>query len=73
MSINPLAMHAFNDEFRSSIHALSYVMMSQENRKVMSPMNPNMGMTTTRVGGFTRMNSPKFLKSKVQKDPQDFH
>ena len=73
MPINPLAVQVSNNEFRSTIHALSYVMMAQENRKVMSPMNPNVGMTTTRVRGFTRMNSPKFLKSKVQKDPQDFH
>ena len=69
MPNNPLGVQVSNDEFRDAIHALSYVMMAQENRKVMSPMNPNVGMTTTRVRGFTRMNSQKFLRSKVQEDP----
>ena len=71
--INLLAVQVSNDKFRDTIHVLSYVMMAQKNRKVMSPINFNVDMTTTRVKGFTRMNSPKFLKSNVQEDPQDFH
>ena len=71
--INPLDVQVSNDEFRAAIHVLSYAMMAQKNRKVMSPINFNVDMTTTRVKGFTRMNSPKFLKSKVQEDPQDYY
>ena len=29
---NPLGVQVSNDEFRDAIHALSYVMMAQENR-----------------------------------------
>ncbi|WMV24009.1 hypothetical protein MTR67_017394 [Solanum verrucosum] len=47
-------------------------MTTQENREVVSPMNPNVGTTATRVRGFTRMNPLEFLKSKVEEDPQEF-
>ncbi|WMV24005.1 hypothetical protein MTR67_017390 [Solanum verrucosum] len=48
---------------------LSY---DSENREVVSPVNPNVGGTKARVRGFTSMNHPEFLKSKVEEDPQEF-
>ncbi|WMV42302.1 hypothetical protein MTR67_035687 [Solanum verrucosum] len=47
-------------------------MTTQENREVVSPMNPNMGTVATRIRYFTRINPPEFHGSKVDEDPQEF-
>uniref|UniRef100_M1DGP0 Gag-pol polyprotein n=1 Tax=Solanum tuberosum TaxID=4113 RepID=M1DGP0_SOLTU len=65
--VDPLAEQVTNTEFRASFQVLA-----QAKREVEVPMNPNMGMTASRVTYFTIMNPPEFHGSRVEKDPQEF-
>ncbi|WMV07685.1 hypothetical protein MTR67_001070 [Solanum verrucosum] len=47
-------------------------MTTKANREVLFPVNPNMGITLTRIKYFTRMKPTEFLGSKVDEDPQKF-
>ncbi|WMV41581.1 hypothetical protein MTR67_034966 [Solanum verrucosum] len=46
--------------------------MAQDNREIVSPVIQNVGMTTTRVRDFTRMNPLEFHGSKLEEDPPKF-
>lgn len=47
-------------------------MMTQSNREVLSPMNPNVRTPKTIVREFIRMNPMEFYGSKVEENPQEF-
>ena len=47
-------------------------MTNQNNQQLLVPINRNDRLVAARVCDFVRMNSPKFLRSQVFKDPQKF-
>ncbi|WMV24231.1 hypothetical protein MTR67_017616 [Solanum verrucosum] len=47
-------------------------MTAKANMDVVVSVNPNVGTTSSKLRGFTRMNPPEFHGSKVEKDPQEF-
>ena len=53
--VDPLAEKVNNTEFRSTFKFLYKSMNSQDNRKYVVPLNPNMGTATSRLRDFTRM------------------
>ncbi|XP_049406113.1 uncharacterized protein LOC125869702 [Solanum stenotomum] len=70
--VNPLVKQLTNAEFRAVFQVLAQAMMGQVNREVAVPVNLNVGMTTSRVKDFTRINPPEFHNSTVEEDPQEF-
>lgn len=47
-------------------------MTTQVNTEVVIPTNPRVGMTTTSIRDFIRMNPLEFYGSKLEEDPQEF-
>uniref|UniRef100_M1DTD9 Gag-pol polyprotein n=1 Tax=Solanum tuberosum TaxID=4113 RepID=M1DTD9_SOLTU len=70
--IDPLTDNVTNAEIRSAFQELAQEVMAQDNREVVSPVNPSMSTTEARVRDFTRMNPPKFHGSKLEENPQEF-
>lgn len=46
--------------------------MAQENREVVSPVNPNVGTKATKITNLTRINPLEFHGFKVYEDRQEF-
>jgi len=72
VSADPLADKVTNAEFRASFQVFAQAMMDQANKKVVVPVNPNVGTKASRETDFTRMNPLEFHGSKVEEDPQQF-
>ncbi|WMV25576.1 hypothetical protein MTR67_018961 [Solanum verrucosum] len=70
--VDPLAQQVTNVEFRAAFQVISQAMMAQDNREVAVLVNPNVGMTATRVRDFTRVNPLELHGSKVEEHPQEF-
>ncbi|WMV33476.1 hypothetical protein MTR67_026861 [Solanum verrucosum] len=60
------------DKFQTTFQVLGQVMTAQANRETNALVNPKVGMTTTRLRDFTRMNPLEFHGSKVDDHPQEF-
>lgn len=67
VSFDPFVEEMTNVEFRDAFQVLSQAMMTQFNRELVVPINLNVGMTTSKVRDFTRMDSPEFMVSKSRK------
>ncbi|WMV46733.1 hypothetical protein MTR67_040118 [Solanum verrucosum] len=70
--VNPLVEQVTSDEFRDAFHALAQATTAQENREVVAPIKPRVGIAATWVRDFTRMNPLEFHGSKFDEYPQEF-
>uniref|UniRef100_M1D8K8 Gag-pol polyprotein n=1 Tax=Solanum tuberosum TaxID=4113 RepID=M1D8K8_SOLTU len=72
VSVDHLAEQVTNLEFWAAFQVLAQAMKARANREVVVPMNPNVGMSASRVRDSTTMNPPEFHGSKVEEDRQEF-
>lgn len=57
------------ENFWSTIQLFAQVVTTHANREMISTMTTNLNSMASRLRGFSMMNPPMFLGSKVGKDP----
>lgn len=67
--VDPLTKQVAKAEFRTAFLVWDQAMMTQFDKEVVVPVNPNVCTSDPRVMDFTRMNPPEFHGSKVENDP----